>query len=304
MHPEPTDGWGWMRQLFVLALLLNWLPRGPHVPELYSNEVLLLPVGMVPTYEHWVLSAPTAWGVYAVLLISGLALLAGLAGRLPALMVLVSSFVLVTAESVNIKAYDRLLMWHALALTLAPTTRRGLPGARYIVFIYMAGIYAATGWSKVLEEPAWWNGSALKYHLMHREFGMKPLGIFLSRYDFVMAPMSWITVIFEAAFPFLLPFWRVRRWLLLVGACFHIGTLLLMDVGSFWLVAIASYPALLAPRDIQALQDRLRKTPAGAALVRWVLRFQRDAVGDRTGSATGRRASAPAPSPDPEPGTG
>lgn len=271
LEPERTDAWGWMRQLFVLAALVNWLPRGPHVLELYSSAGVVYPDGLA---RFVVFSPPTAVAIYAALLVGLAGLFVGRGGRWPAVVVGVASALLLWHEGVNYKAYDRLLLWHALAIAVAPTEREAVPGARWCVWIYTSGIYGLTGWSKILDEPAWWRGVPLVYDLVHLEFGMRPVGVWLSAHPALLVPMSWVTLLFEASFPLAVLVRRLQPLVLGVGVAFHLGTLVLMDVGSFWLVAPAAYPVLLHPSWVVAFQERLERSAGGAALVRWVLRFQ------------------------------
>ena len=65
----------------------------------------------------------------------------------------------------------------------------------------------------------------------------------------IMVPMSWVTLIFEAGFPVLWCFKRIRPWLLLAGLGFHLGILVLMNVPNFTAASIALYPVLVLPRD-------------------------------------------------------
>jgi hypothetical protein len=64
-----------------------------------------------------------------------------------------------------------------------------------------------------------------------------------------MIPMSWVTLVFEAGFPVLWCFKRVRPWLLLAGLGFHLGILLLMNVPNFTAASLALYPVLVLPAD-------------------------------------------------------
>ena len=96
------------------------------------------------------------------------------------------------------------------------------------------------------------------YNMVHRNFGDMPLGVMLSDLTSLMVLMSWTTLIFEAGFPFLWWFKRVRPWLLLTGIGFHVGILVLMNVPNFTTASLALYPLLLTPDEYVTWRERLR----------------------------------------------
>ncbi len=253
MRPERHEGWPVFRALFALSGLLTWLPRAAHLEETYSSAGIVVAAGRVPLSEWVVWSPGTAWAIYAGL-VGGL-LLVG-AGRLvrPGLaLFVVGSLALMFAEGLNMKAYDRLMFWQAVALFLAPAAgarpQEGLPVARYTLTLTYCGLYGMTGWNKILEEPAWWRGVPLAYDFIERNFGLKPMGAFLSAWPWLLAPMCWLTLIFEASFPLLIWLRRAQPWLLGLAACFHAVTVMTLHVNTFGLVAVAAYPALLHPES-------------------------------------------------------
>lgn len=253
MAPERHEGWPVFRALFALAGLLTWLPRAAHLEETYSSAGVVVAAGRVPLTEHVVWSPGTAWGIWGALVL-GL-LLVGL-GRLvrPGLLLFVlGSFALMFAEGLNMKAYDRLMFWQALALFLAPAAASrpelGSPVARYTLILTYCGLYGMTGWNKILEEPDWWRGLPLAYDFVERNFGGKAVGAFLSGYPWLLAPLCWLTLIFEGGFPLLVWWRRAQPWLLGLGLAFHAATVLTLHVNTFGLVAVAAYPVILHPQS-------------------------------------------------------
>ena len=122
---------------------------------------------------------------------------------------LLTTTVLLVNETLNIKAYDRLNLWLCLAFLLAPIGERALqhkwrsPEARWVLLITFCALYGSTGWLKALKEPTWWTtGDVLAYHMLHPYFGMKPIGVWVSGQQWLVVPLCWITVVFEAGFPF------------------------------------------------------------------------------------------------------
>jgi hypothetical protein len=163
-------------------------------------------------------------------------------------------------EALNVKRYDVLFLWFAIALLFSPAGQADLhrkwrsPFSRYFLTIVFCAIYGSTGILKLIYEPGWWTGAPLDHFLLHPLFGQKPVGLMLSG-SFLTAPMGWWTLAFEVLFPFLIWFRRTNLLLLVLGVGFHLGLLFLMDVGAFSFVAMAAYPALLHPevgRDLHA----------------------------------------------------
>lgn len=264
--PRWAGGWAPTRVLYALAGLGTQLPRAGAIGDAYAAPDMVFSRGPLYLADWVVLTPPTAWVVWA----AGVAGLLGLGwgGRLarPGLWLwLVAMTVLVSAEALNIKAYDRLLLWTGLCLAFAPIGERDLdrrwcsPAPRWALVVVYGGLYGSTGWLKALLEPAWWDGQALAYHLVHNQFGGGPLAAWVSTRAWLTAPMSWVTVLFEASFPFLVWSRRANPWLLAVGVGMHLGIQVLMDVGPFSFVALAAYPALLNPEVALAWAGRARQ---------------------------------------------
>jgi hypothetical protein len=258
-----------MRWVFVVAVIFNWGPRFGHVAELYSNQNMVMVQGVLPLSRWLIFTPTTAVMVYACIWLGLIPLIWGRFVRSGAALTLVAISLLLMAESSNIKAYDRLLWLHCLALALSPVLKKDLPGARYFVFLYTMGLYGLTGWSKLLDEPSWWLGTPLKSQLIHLEFGLLPVGVWVSRQDWLLPLLGTTTLLFEAGFPILVLFRRIRPKLLFIGVCFHLGTLLMMDVGAFWIASLVSYPVLLHPDDIHRFQEWLKIKPWGRRIADW-----------------------------------
>lgn len=253
-RPRWAGMWAPTRVAYALVGLLTQLPRAAGIGDAYGATDMVFSRGPFYLAEAWVLTPTSAWAVWAAGVLGLLALLWG--GRLakPGLVLwLVASWVLLSAEALNIKAYDRLLTWTAFGLLLAPIGERDLdqrwcsPVARWFLLVVYGGLYGSTGWLKLLEEPAWRDGSALAYHLVHNQFGGGALAAWVSTRTWLVAPMSWFTVAFEALFPALVLVRWLNPWLLGAGVLMHLGIFALMDVGPFSFVALAAYPALLHP---------------------------------------------------------
>jgi hypothetical protein len=264
-RPRWAGGWTITRVAYALAGLLTVLPRFSAVEDAYASSDMVFSRGPFFLADHVVLSPAS---VYALLSISCLSLLVVARGGAffrPALLIfLVTDWLVLSAEALNIKAYDRLQTQVGLVLLLSPAGEAGLmtalrsPVARWYLLAVYSALYGSTGWMKLLNEPAWWEGKVLAQHLVHPWFGSVPLGVWVSDKVWLTVPFSWMTVIAEASFPFLIQFRRTNPWILLVLAGMHLGIFVLMSVGPFSFVAVAAYPALLHPEVAQALWERLR----------------------------------------------
>jgi hypothetical protein len=239
------------------------LPRGFLVGEVYSDTGIVVPSAFVTLSP---LSLPAAWTHYAVLIVGLVLVGIGRHNRVGIVMFLVPSSLLMLHEALNIKGYDRLLLWQGLVLLAAPGggrgDRAGSPFAQYSMLLIYVGLYGSNGWFKILRGSDWWHGTTLAYALVDQNFGGRALGLWLSDKVWLTIPLSWWTVLFEAGFPILVWFGRVRAWLLLSGVALHVGIALTMHLNTFGLIVLAGYPVLLGDRGWIAFQLQARSVIA------------------------------------------
>jgi hypothetical protein len=264
-EPVWAGGWTATRRMYGLVSLFFALGQAPALADAYAAEDMVFASWPFHLADHVRITLPTAWGLWGFGILGLLGVIWG--GRLlrPGLVLwLLCEWTLLAAEALNIKAHDRLALWIALGLFLSPAGEGGLtskwrsPAARWYLLIVYAGIYGSTGWLKLLEEPAWATGEVLAYHLVHRQFSGGPLAAWLSGQRWLVAPMGWLTLLFECSFPFLVWSRRANPWLLAVAAGFHIGVAALMNVGKFSWIALSAYPVLLHPEVARRLWERAR----------------------------------------------
>ena len=303
--PQWAGGWVVARVVFAAALLATHLPRAAGIGDVYGVQDILFTMGPLTLNQTIVWSEGSAWALWGggLLGLGGL-LFGGRAAKPGLLLWLVTTALLLVNETLNIKAYDRLNLWLCLAFFLAPIGERTLqdkwrsPVARWVLLIIFCGLYGSTGWLKALKEPSWWTtGDVLAYHLLHPYFGMKPIGVWVSAQPWIVLPLCWATVLFEASFPFLVWWRRTNPWLLLAGLLMHLGIGLFMNVGPFSYVALAAYPALLRPELAQKIYEghianrRSALKPPGRLEPRGALPIK---------VHSGARPSADRPDPDPD----
>jgi hypothetical protein len=258
--PIWAGGWDLVRWGFALSQLGAHLWRIHRMADAYAADDMVFTAGpwQLARYVTW--SLPTAWAWWSVALVGLVGLLWG--GRLakPGLVAyLAGAWALMAVEALDVKAHDRLALWMALGLLLAPIGERGLtqkwrsPWARWYLLVVFSAIYGSTGLCKVLEEPGWFDGTVLQYHLVHRWHAGSPLALWVSAHWPITLVMGWVTIGFECAFPLLVWVRRTNPWILLAGVAFHLGLLVLMQVGPFPAVSLAAYPVLLDPELARVL---------------------------------------------------
>jgi hypothetical protein len=98
---------------------------------------------------------------------------------------------------------------------------------------------------------AWSNGTALHYAFGLEHLFTKPLGAMLFNASWFTVPATYGTLVFEAAFSFLVfaPFWqpRLKALALLSGLLLHLGIFATMNVGNFSFMMLSLYPLLFEP---------------------------------------------------------
>lgn len=258
--PQWAGGWTVVRWSFALVAAGTMAPRVRYISDAYASSDMIFTRHPLYMADWLILTPPTATALWALSML-GLGMLAW-GGRLakPGLLLwLVAGWLFISGEALNTKAYDRLLTWEALVLLCAPIGERDLtnkwrsPAARWMMLIVFCAIYGSTGWLKLLDEPRWRDGTALAYNLVDRNFGLTPVGIWLSGHLWLCKILGWFTLFFEATFPLLVLFRRTNPIVLLLGVGFHIGIWLTMFVGPFSWVSLAMYPILLQPEHARQL---------------------------------------------------
>lgn len=114
----------------------------------------------------------------------------------------------------------------------------------------VALIYFWSGISKLLNA-SWRDGSALHYVIANEQFrrlAWTPPGSF----EPPLAVLTYLTLAWELAFPFLLLHRRGRRFALASGVALHSGMAVILELGPFSLVMLASYLAFLDPVRVAA----------------------------------------------------
>ncbi len=115
-----------------------------------------------------------------------------------------------------------------------------------LIQIQLCLIFCTTGLVKLKGEGegwgqgTWWDGTSLHYYLndttMWRwSYAQLPIPFWITM------PLTYFTVCWEALFPLLVLFRRTRALTLLIGICFHLGILIVTEVGWFGFYTLTLY---------------------------------------------------------------
>jgi hypothetical protein len=268
---SPPDPWTVSRALFALALLWAQLRRIPHVSDALAAGVSLAS-GPARWVDAPVLSAPLAWGLWALGLgLAGAVLRGGRWSKRSLAGFLLVHAALLLGLGLDVRVPERVMLGGGVALLLGPihTERpQEAPAARAFLWMWLASLYGSTGLFKALDEPAWWTGEAIRYHLLDRWHAGGTLSAWVSGQPALCRAIGVGTIVLELALPVMLAFRRSSPWALLVGLALHGGIALLMDVGPLGPLALALYPAAAHPEGARDALARLRRglQRAGASL--------------------------------------
>lgn len=250
--------WQLTRVLWALSQTYAHGWRWHRLGDAYGSDdmVYVSPLSNLTEYVRWSAASATGWWA-----LGAAGLLAtfwgGRVAKVGVVVYLVGAWALLLEEALNIKAHDRLALWIGLGLLLGPLDTRGTrewrsPVGRWYLLIVYSAIYGSTGLLKAWYEPGWFDGTVLQKHLTLTNFAGNPLALWVARQWWITFVGGWWTVVFEVAFPVLIWFRRPNPVVLVTAAIFHLGVLLLMNVGAFSYLSMSAYPVLLHPETAEA----------------------------------------------------
>lgn len=120
---RPVAGLAVFRIALGAVILSRWLPRWPHVRELYAEGAFLLPWGYFPRLGLPHLSYPWAFLLFTLLITATVALTVGYRTRAAAAAVLVLLMYFVPANTVFSCAVDRMSIISVFFLAFSPAGR-------------------------------------------------------------------------------------------------------------------------------------------------------------------------------------
>lgn len=113
------------------------------------------------------------------------------------------------------------------------------------VFIFMCKaqliiVYSVSAIYK-LQSPEWLNGSALQQILLIDEYSFPALQKLVCSVPFVFKLLTWLALLYQVLFPFLIFVKRVKNYVLISGIIFHLFIAFAMGLLNFSLVMICCY---------------------------------------------------------------
>lgn len=275
-----------VRMLLPLGMLIGVLRRWGHVRELFSTDG-----APAPLWESYgqpdllpILPPAGAMALYAMLTFCLVTGALGWKTRLSWLVVAVLYPYFGLADSIGTLTKYTVIATH-LALLLAVSgagqvwsidallnSVRGSRPPRVAVWpqrlvqLFICLVYLGAASTK-LHTTGYFQGEQLYYWMLTNVNYPNPLGEWVSQYSLLLIVGSYLTVLWEVLFPFLV--WR-RPWrsvMLGTGLVFHVMTYFLLGLFVFPLIYLAAYPAFL--RNDEALRFGNWCTGLGNRLTGW-----------------------------------
>lgn len=126
----------------------------------------------------------------------------------------------------------------------------------FLVKFQLCLVYFFSGLWKVDGE-LWKNGTALYYVLNTEDFNVYHITSLLNGFPFVFMVLTYFTLVFEMAFPFIVWINRFRLPLLVAGLLLHLGIFVLMRIDGFSLTMMLCYVVLLTDQEIAQVKAYL-----------------------------------------------
>jgi hypothetical protein len=277
-RPEPTSTLALIRIVFGLLVFAWTLSLAGDLAAFFGKS------GVVPKQP----AAGGVWGVlgvsssdfvvqllFAVLLLSSLALALGYHTRLAAVLVFIGVMSFERRNPYVFNTGDWLLRLMAFYLVLAPSgaalsldrwrTNRSrfwefplrAPWVIRLMQIQLSVVYFAALWDK-LQGTTWNNGTAVSYAMRITDVHRFPDFGFLIHSAFLSNVMTFGTLAVEFSVAVFVWNRRLRPWVLLAGALLHLGIEYSIRVGFFSLAMLTLYIAFLDPDWARVHLLRLR----------------------------------------------
>lgn len=224
----------------------------PAVNMLWGPDALLMPMirqgdGAVKNVIYILnyLRSYNVW-VFAIHLSSAVLALLGVGKFIPRVLLLVSAWMLYYSAIPAFNSGFLLMMLFAsfaIFMSEKPKSALGILSSnvafiaamvQFVIVYFVAAVYKFEG-------TTWLNGTSLHYVLQYRPLVSVGPAAFLLQFPKTMAFLTYVGLAYQAGFPVLIWFKRVKRPLLIVGLCFHLFIGLVMHLWDFALAMIFAY---------------------------------------------------------------
>lgn len=277
--PEPAYTLGLVRIGFGTLIVLWTLSLPYNMFDLFGRDGVM-PQRPSRPYKASILDLCTndraLLIVWAVLLLSSIAMTIGWHSRLASTLVLVLLYSFVQGYRPAFNGGDSVLCIEAFVLALSSSgaalsldRRRSTgsfwsaqwraPWAIRLLQVELASIYAWSAQIK-LTGSKWVDGTAVSYSWRY-ELPFSPLPPPELVYDSTLLVnlATWGAVIAELALATLIWIRRWRPWVLAAGVCFHLVIMLSMNIGMYSLAMFSLYLAFVEPDKIKQLPDTFKR---------------------------------------------
>jgi hypothetical protein len=121
------------------------------------------------------------------------------------------------------------------------------------IVLQLCLIYFFTAAEK-LAHTVWLDGTALYYILRLDDFRPGKLNINLTTNGLLVAAGTYLTVVWEASFPFLIWFTKGKKVAVIVGLILHLAIFILLRIDNFSFVMLSLYPILFTNQEFIRLK--------------------------------------------------
>ena len=254
--------------------LLSVLMLVPSARQFWGPDSLipLQPVRPIPLLQLLDLNAVRPW--FPLFVIAEVALLiVGMTCRWPritALLIYIVSMNLNNRAWVTLDGGDNLMqimLIYLIFMDPAPPSATPAEGVRQyannaitnavflIARLQVVAVYLVAGLGKVTGE-LWQNGTAIFYTLSVDDFTLPAVRSFVADWPVFSVVATYVTLLYQVSFPWLIWNRRFRPWLMGLGTFIHLQIALVMGLFSFGLAVMSSYVVFFTDAKSAAVMTR------------------------------------------------
>ena len=286
-----------IRFLLPLTLMANLWRRWPWVREVFSTDGAPAPLADNFGYPHFLpeFSGTVAVALYALMLLAMISMSVGWMTRISVILTGGLYYYFAMLDCVSTMTKYTVIVTHVmLLLAISPCgavwsvdawiRNRGQLRQPWsldrsqlmfsiwpqrLVQILIGVVYIGAAITK-MHTPTFFSGDQLMYWMMTHIMSPTLMGDLLSQYPVLLSVFGYITIIWEVAFVFCVWFNVWRLPMLLIGAVFHVMTILTLGLLVFPAVMITLYMSFLTEQDVQWVSSVMRRMLRKSD---WVLRW-------------------------------
>ena len=275
-RPIPSHSYALLRLVFGVLCLLNLLGTTPISMFWDLDGITPLPGGGNWGFRAWVAQsgyAPLASrAFFAGTFLAYACMAAGIGGTAAVVASFLASIWQTAWNVLPLSAAHQVLIAVLFSLlwadcnqmfALGGTRTRGeLPRAQPVgplrlLQYQVCLIYFSSGVAKFMNE-LWRDGTALYYVLSNNVLPRFPIDVIPPALQGVATLATYGTLVFELGFPFMVAWRRTRPFTLLAGVALHLGVWVMLEVGPFSWVMLATYVAFISPERVAEIAEAPR----------------------------------------------